>query len=701
MKLSNLGSRTKKPMSSLRSIVAAMPPMLVLCALNPSPAKADPLFAAPLFSATGFQPECVAIGDFNHDGKPDLATAHRGQVSPGTVSVLLGNGDGTFAPNVGYEAAQLTSSVAVGDVNRDGKLDLVATGFQIGQSFMVFLGNGDGTFRAKIDLTGGGESVAIGDLNGDGNPDLAAAGEFADNQPAVVRLGNGDGTFQGPLYLTAGEHPRSVAIGDLNSDGNADLVVADNNDRVWVFLWNEDGTYRPGTSFPTGESSVNSVAIGDLNEDGKPDLAVGGDFSVSILLGNGEGTFGAPSEYVGVGAGQRGFPSIAISDLNLDENLDVVCATSNEAVSVLLGNGDGTLGPSTDYAAGLSPSSVAVGDLNRDGKPDVVTANIGLFGPGNTVSVLLNIGPNPIRVDFDFRPHLVYLNSNRKWVTGTLEVPVPYRASQIDVSSIRLNGVVAVATKRSHRGDHETEHRGRRGELTVKFAWDEVKKTLAPGRRVPVTVTGTLAGQPFKGTDHIRVKGPKRVRVPKSGDMLAAGSAVLVSWDADEDSPVGSVTLLSSLDDGVTWKVEAEGLPGAGSRAWIVPTTRADHARLAIRVTYDSDDTEEPTDSELAMSDAFSIAGTTAGVEGGAAAFALQPKNPVTDAFTVRFSLMSSAGATLEAFDVRGRRMLSREVGSRGPGWHMAELGDLPAGLYLLRLSQAGRSLVSRVAVIR
>ena len=452
MKVSNrLGFFAKKCMSSRRSIVAAVASMVVLSGLDPNPAAADPLFGAPLSFDVGFHPECVAIGDFNGDGKPDLATANNG-FFPGTVSVLLGNGDGTFAPKTDYEAAQqLTSSVAVGDVNRDGTLDLVATAFQAGESMMVFLGNGDGTFQPKIDLAGGGQSVAIGDLNGDGNLDLAAAGEFADNQPAIVRLGNGDGTFQELRYLPAGEHPMSVAIGDLNSDGTADLVVADNAFSVWVFLWSPDGTNQSGTRFPTttGSSTVNSVAIGDLNKDGKPDLAVGGDFSISVLLGNGDGAFGPPSEYASrVSQHSR---SIAISDLNWDGSSDVVVATSEVnygGVLVRLGNGDGTLGPSTVYAAGWGPFSVAVGDFNRDGKPDVAAAGYISTFIEQRVSVLLNIGSSP-PVNFQLHPHQIRLGSRVTPVTGTIRVPAPYDASQIDVASIRLNGKVTASSSRA------------------------------------------------------------------------------------------------------------------------------------------------------------------------------------------------------------------------------------------------------------
>jgi hypothetical protein len=197
----------------------------------------------------------------------------------------------------------------------------------------VLLGNGDGTFGPKIDSATGFDpvSVAIGDLNGDGRPDVATAGLFS--TVASVMLGNGDGTF-GPRtdHSTGGNEisesqvgDRAVAIGDLNGDGKPDLAVANGDFRptgtVGVLLGNGDGTFRESSVYPTGAVPA-AVAIGDLDGDGRPDLAVsnGLDATVSVLPGNGDGTFGAKSDY---GPAEI---SVAIGDLNGDGRLDLALA---------------------------------------------------------------------------------------------------------------------------------------------------------------------------------------------------------------------------------------------------------------------------------------------------------------------------------------------------------------------------------------
>jgi hypothetical protein len=173
-----------------------------------------------------------------------------------------------------------------------------------------------------------------------------------------------------------------------------------------------------------------------------------------------------------------------------------------------------------------------------------------------------------------------------------------------------------------------------------------------------------------------------------------------VGWDpADVATPV--VTLLSSFDGGVTWGIEASDIANTGSYAWSVPEVATEQGRLAVVEIYERDETGVVPQSEFVASDPFSIA-TQTGVDGGGGAFlALRPSNPVIGSLTVSFSLESAAEAMLSVFDINGRLRVSRAVGHRGPGWHAMNLGDLPAGVYVVRLSQAGRRLSSRVAVIR
>ncbi len=248
------------------AVLVAM--VVSLCA--PAAAQATLSFAPHQTFAGGTNPISVAVADFNSDGRPDVAVVNNGD---GTVSVLLGNGNGTFAPQQTFAVGRSPQSVAVGDFNRDGRPDL-AVANQTDSTVSVLLGNGDGTFKPQQAFAVGRfpGSVAVGDFNGDGRPDLAVASQ-GDGTVSVL-LGNGDGTFGSQQTFAVGGFSRSVAVGDFNGDGKLDLAVAnEGGNTVSVLLGNGDGTFGPQQTFAVGNSPA-SVAVGDFNGDGRPDLAV-------------------------------------------------------------------------------------------------------------------------------------------------------------------------------------------------------------------------------------------------------------------------------------------------------------------------------------------------------------------------------------------------------------------------------------------
>ncbi|HXU38060.1 MAG TPA: FG-GAP-like repeat-containing protein [Blastocatellia bacterium] len=333
---------------------------------------------------TGFGPASVAVGDFNDDGKLDLAAAN---FDGNTVSILLGTGPGSFGAKTDFGTGAGPASAAVGDFNDDGKLDLAVANHD-SDTVSILLGTGAGSFGAKTDFATGSapRSEAVGDFNGDGKLDLAVANQSGDT--VSILLGTGTGSFGAKTDFGTGISPFSVAVSDFNGDGRLDLAVANlNSNNVSILLGTGTGSFGPKADFATG-SLPRSVAAGDFNGDGKLDLAIADQNSsaVSILLGTGTGSLGPKTDF-GTGSSPA---SVAVGDFNSDGKLDLAVANLNSnTVSILLGTGTGSFGAKTDFGTGSSPASVGVGDFNGDGKPDLAVANF--FS--STVSILLNTTP--------------------------------------------------------------------------------------------------------------------------------------------------------------------------------------------------------------------------------------------------------------------------------------------------------------------
>jgi hypothetical protein len=333
--------------------------------------RGDGTFQNPVPVALGFAPDFFITGDFNNDRVLDLVAV---QQDSGTVSVLLGKGDGSLIGPAGVRQFKVGSAawpIAAGDFNRDGRLDLVTSNVE---DVSVFLGLGDGTFAKGVRYAAGELPTFIltADFDGDGWLDLA----FGNLSLRVtVLLGRGDGTFPNQGRAAVGYPPFGMVSGDFNGDGRLDLATSIDSgggtlDQVWVFMGLGDGTFQQPILVPG--SGRGNLVTGDFNRDGWLDIAEQHNETLLIFLGLGNATFQSPLKTTG---GENA-TALVQGDLNGDGRLDLVTANPySDDISVMLGRGDGTFEDEVRYPAGRLCWDVIVGDFDGDGRLDLVTAN--------------------------------------------------------------------------------------------------------------------------------------------------------------------------------------------------------------------------------------------------------------------------------------------------------------------------------------
>jgi hypothetical protein len=393
--------------------------------INVLPGRGDGTFGPSTHALTEHSPTTAAIGDFNEDGRMDVATAN---FIPGSASVLLRNANGTFGVDSRISVGQTPTGIALQDLNGDGYPD-IETANRGSASVSVLLNSGRGAFGSKRDyaVEAGPAALATGDLDGDSRIDLVVPNY--DVNSVTVLHGVGDGGLSRRVDLAAPPFPHAVTIADLNNDGPPDITVGSANGTVGCIL--EVPTARPGTSksgaveqgaiatilgsrngaFSPGSTAtlgryVSSVACGDLDGDRILDLAVTarlygyvGSEAVFVARGLGNGAFGSTVEV----ASLRYVGAIAIEDLDGNGRLDLIvgrsdpCGTGGGGITLLLNQADGTFQETESFSTPGGAHAIAVGDLNGDGRADIATAN-----PSNTASVFFGNGDGTLQPKLTF-----------------------------------------------------------------------------------------------------------------------------------------------------------------------------------------------------------------------------------------------------------------------------------------------------------
>jgi len=603
----------------------------------------------------------MAAGDFDHDGKLDVAFIESSSASA-FVGVCLGNGDGTFGPAATFANEKFTQYLAAGDFDGDGKIDLAAS--RTGDGLVVLLrGHGDGTFEPGRDFASvsSARGVAVVDVNGDGRDDLALSGHLG--SAAGVLLGNAAGGFGDAREFSVGTQfeagsgsPSQVAVGDVNHDGIPDIATISGSPDSLDLLLNDGSANFPVLLRSPIEPSA-QIALADFDGDGIPDLLTensslpngDSDSTVTIRHGNGNGTFGPPARWF-VG---RGPVSVQIADVNHDGKRDLVVlcgfdetggviASDAHRIAAVLGNGNGTFQPPVAFETGDQTSSFAVGNLDHDGNPDIVYSR----ADANRVGTLMGNGdgtfiPGP---SFDMK-----------------------RAGTLALGDVNQDGVLDLAI----------EH--------------------TPGASRPDSVAVMLgAGDgSFTAFHELLLRGSYQilglVDLDRDGHLdlaLQTSASALSVWSGHGDGnftpPITDFGLGSEPNQVAFADLNGDLLPDVVAVNLVMDDVQVLVNRTPSGSTAVPPSLEAPSASSLALAGSF-------------------PNPARGDRLVAAFSLVGREPARLELFDLAGRRLVAREVGAFGAGAHRVDLAAgrrFAPGVYLLRLTQSGVTRTARVAVL-
>ena len=516
---------------------------------------------------TGNSPRAVVTGDFNGDGKPDLAVAN---YADNTAEVFLSNGDGTFGSGLVTTTGEGPDALAAGDFNGDGKLDL-AVANQTESTISIFLGNGDGTLTLNSTLTMDTTApiwLTAADFLAEGMLDLAVVSQAGD---VDVFLGNGNGTFEETSVLPdAGNLPVALAVGDFNGDGILDLAQANNKDNtVGILLGSNTGTFTALGTAPAVGHGPQGILTADFNGDGLLDLAVANqtDGTVSILLSEGSATFGPQTTF----ATAAGPVALAAGDFNGDGNLDLaVTDQSASAVSILFGNGDGTFQTHLDTATDASPAGLVAGDFNNDGRLDVAVAAKG----AGVVSILLQspaVGLSPTSLSFGTES------------VGTSSSPQSVTLSNNGTATLLISSIAVTGT---NRGDFTQTNTcgasiaaGARCTIMVTFT-----PVRAGSRSASLSITDNAPGSPQTVSLSGTGTGPAVTFTPKN---LNFGVQTIGTT-----SGIKGITLLNTGNSALT--ITSIGISGLNAGDFsqsnncpLSPSTLAADQSCLIGVTFD------------------------------------------------------------------------------------------------------------------